>query len=359
MNKQSQLTSEEMEVLNAYLDDALSDKEKARFELLVQNSAHIKQTLESFRNLRWNLRHLPKRKVPHHFVLTRAEAQAIKRRKAWFPIFGSASLASLLVLSMMFILPVFGAKSSPVPTSLAVQPQARSFAQPQIESAPSSEEVPSAPSPMSAKSEASSAEVEPLAAAPALEGSADSSASLAQVFFFASQGRGGGLGGGGLGGANSQNDKISAAVSYSPSQVKSSEGSYNYNNFGNAPIGLVIPSEPLFGSALATYPSAELTPSIAIESEDNNPLILGLDPENAGKIIEMSPMMVQTESKPTVELSEPAATVALPAEITNLAENPAADVKYKKQSNLILLAKLTAGLLALIFAGLALYFKKH
>ncbi|HSN95348.1 MAG TPA: hypothetical protein VLR89_09855, partial [Anaerolineaceae bacterium] len=122
MIKQVKLSQEDLVLLSAYIDGALKEKERLHFEFRLQESVELKQALEAHRLLQWNLRHLPKPKLPHNFTLTRAEAQAIKRQKAWIPVFSTASLASFLLLAAMFVLPLFRPAASPAPQILAMDP---------------------------------------------------------------------------------------------------------------------------------------------------------------------------------------------------------------------------------------------
>lgn len=57
------------EQLNAYLDDALSPRERQQFEALLADDAALRAALTQLRALREDVRRLPRRRVPRNFTL--------------------------------------------------------------------------------------------------------------------------------------------------------------------------------------------------------------------------------------------------------------------------------------------------
>ena len=94
------LTSKQWQLLSAYLDGELSEKEKNKAEFLLKSEAQMAQALENLRNTKSLLRLLPIRKVPRQYTLTRQEALA--NRPGWLVnslrILSGVSAAALVVL---------------------------------------------------------------------------------------------------------------------------------------------------------------------------------------------------------------------------------------------------------------------
>ncbi len=125
MNRQAEITGKDMKLLCAYLDDAMSIQDRAKFEKRLQQSPELKQALADMTALKHNLRSLPVRKVPYQFTLTRSEAEKARRGRFLLPGFGWASVVSMILLTVIFgsefIFTNFSAPqpvSEPVPMAL-------------------------------------------------------------------------------------------------------------------------------------------------------------------------------------------------------------------------------------------------
>lgn len=102
MTKQDLISTSEMELIGAYMDGTLSEKERADFSARLQSEPQLRAMLNEQRQLRKVYRSLPTRKVPRNFTLTTLEARQIKRKGLWAPVFGYGSLASMLMLVTLF-----------------------------------------------------------------------------------------------------------------------------------------------------------------------------------------------------------------------------------------------------------------
>ena len=102
MTRQGLISTSEMELIGAYMDGALSEKERADFSARLQAEPQLRALLTEQRQLRKVYRSLPVRKVPRNFTLTTLEARQIKRKGLWAPVFGYGSLASMLMLVTLF-----------------------------------------------------------------------------------------------------------------------------------------------------------------------------------------------------------------------------------------------------------------
>jgi hypothetical protein len=110
----TQLSSQDWQMLSAYLDGQLSAQEKMRIEQVLATRQDLRTGLEELRQTRKILWSLPRHKVPHNFTLTRAMAAEQKRAtSAWFPFLSFTSLTSVvLVILSMFLR--FQSASAPV-----------------------------------------------------------------------------------------------------------------------------------------------------------------------------------------------------------------------------------------------------
>lgn len=102
MSKINHIRQADLEDLNAYMDGALSEKEKAVFELKLAKSLPLQAALREYTILRNALRSVPPRKAPHHFTLTAEEARALKPHFSFAPLFSLASMVSLMFLAFLF-----------------------------------------------------------------------------------------------------------------------------------------------------------------------------------------------------------------------------------------------------------------
>ena len=360
MIKQVNLSHEDMELLSAYLDGALQQKEKARFEVKLQESADLRQALEFHRRQQWNLRHLPKPKLPHNFTLTRAEAQAIKRQKAWIPVFGTASLVSFLITALLFVLPLFRPVASSVPQNMAIQPSLSAPAGTAADETMKAQAIPEAV-PLA---EAAPTEIVPAPMATASRSAEES----VDIFFYGGQVMG--KGGGGGGDASLQAGGGGGGVDAYHYPVAQPAG--NPGTFGNAPYGIVIPVEPLFGINPGLLQSENYDLEQALSATPSlPPLILGMNAENAGQLIASDPTLPAVIT-PMGAASTPEAPQSLsaPAEVPLRSPEPGLAVETPETStqvasrpsrtlDAVTILKITAGVLTLLFAGLALYFKKR
>jgi len=102
MNWQAEISEKDMTLLCEYLDDTLSIKDRAKFETRLQQSPELTQALEDMTALKRSMRSLPCKPVPHHFTLTRSEAEKARRGLFMLPTFGWASVVSMILLAVIF-----------------------------------------------------------------------------------------------------------------------------------------------------------------------------------------------------------------------------------------------------------------
>lgn len=102
MFSQQNVTARDLKLLSSSLDHALTPDEQIEFKKRLAESSHLNTLLAEQRWLKSALADLPMRTVPHNFSLTRAEAQKAKREKILQPVFGWASAISALMAVVIF-----------------------------------------------------------------------------------------------------------------------------------------------------------------------------------------------------------------------------------------------------------------
>jgi len=70
MNSQQELSTQEWQLLSAYLDDQLSKKEKRQAEQLLSSRPDCQLALEELKRLQVLLRHMPMQQVPRNFTIS-------------------------------------------------------------------------------------------------------------------------------------------------------------------------------------------------------------------------------------------------------------------------------------------------
>lgn len=137
-----QPSSQEIELLSAYLDHELDPVETARLESRLQVESELRNILTELRKTRQVLRSLPLMRAPRNFTLTPAMAGVRKQERSrlrWFSTlrFSSALAGLLLVLVVLGDL-LTGVTSLPVPVPGQVMSA-------QVESGEEAAEVPAGP----------------------------------------------------------------------------------------------------------------------------------------------------------------------------------------------------------------------
>ena len=118
----TQLSPQDWQQLSAYLDGQLSTTEKERLETRLRSQTSLRSGLEEINQTRTILRSVPKRKVPHNFILTRAMvAEQTRRRSAWFPVLSLTSLVSLVLLVVVSLFYQLQAGAAPSAAPVAMQ----------------------------------------------------------------------------------------------------------------------------------------------------------------------------------------------------------------------------------------------
>lgn len=102
MIRQENVTSRDLELLNAAIDHALTPQEQVEFDKRLSECPYLITLFQQQRRLKNVMGQLPSCKVPHNFTLTRAEARKAKRGGFLQPLFGWASAISALLVVVIF-----------------------------------------------------------------------------------------------------------------------------------------------------------------------------------------------------------------------------------------------------------------
>lgn len=133
MFRPKNVTARDLELLSCSLDNALSVEERLEFKKRLAESPHLNTLLEEQSRLKRAMRALPSHKPPHNFTLTRAEAQKARRGRVLQPVFGWASAIAALVLMVVFgsefIFSNFSAKQAQAPAAVQLMPMSEEFVQ--------------------------------------------------------------------------------------------------------------------------------------------------------------------------------------------------------------------------------------
>jgi hypothetical protein len=268
-SRQDTLPKKDNEALCAYLDGVMTGEERQKFETRLSKSLRLQKALKEYTQLRLAVRSLPCQPAPRNFTLTREEARAIKRQPVLYPAFSYASLASVLILALLF-------------TSEFIF---------KTYSAPMAREVPSEPA---------------LMTVPSVESTAQ--AGQPQIFTWGSAY---GMGGGGAGGIG-----VGAPhTAYLPGGGYSMDTTIAEGTAEEpAPPEETLPSEAGGGGLLET-PTAE-TPeaqvfSVETSTEPVEPLIFGVRESEAGQIVSSYPPAQAKSAPETAADSQAEASRAL------------------------------------------------
>lgn len=102
MKRQESLSERELEMLSAYLDDALAPKDKQRFEERLARSLSLQKTMKEYTQLKVALRNLPQQPAPRNFTLSPEQARAHKPAPKLYPAFSYVALTAVLLLALVF-----------------------------------------------------------------------------------------------------------------------------------------------------------------------------------------------------------------------------------------------------------------
>lgn len=127
--KHPELVPRDVEMLSAYLDQELNERERQKLETRLKTQPELQAGLDELRHTRLMLRSLPRRKAPRNFTLGPEIVAARRRIPVLFPVFRLSSAIAGLLLVLAFVGQALFSHSaltaSPAPQSAAVLPSSR------------------------------------------------------------------------------------------------------------------------------------------------------------------------------------------------------------------------------------------
>jgi len=154
----------DLELLSAYLDEQLSQSDRARLEIRIHADPAFANALEELRQTRTLLRHTPQRRAPRNFILTPWMAGIRPPVPRLVPVFSWASAVAMLFFIFTLGAGLVGQLSFGLAARSAVAPMA-SGAGPLV--AATMAPVVAAPAPMAPAATAAPATMASVLAAPA------------------------------------------------------------------------------------------------------------------------------------------------------------------------------------------------
>jgi len=130
------MTNKELLQVSAYIDEALSPKEKRAFEAHLASSATLQNELLEYKRLKAALRSLPQKKAPRNFTLSPEKVKVRQAAPRLAPAFSFASAGVAILLMLAFGSEYLLGRSSQMVSMDAFEPQTA-----MLESAPSAEEA--------------------------------------------------------------------------------------------------------------------------------------------------------------------------------------------------------------------------
>lgn len=98
----------DIELLSAYLDDALSPHARQALEMRLQREADLARQLDEMRRTQSLVRSLPKVKAPRNYTLTPQQAAAIRRAPGGTPVADLWLRTATAVVAVMFVVVLAG-----------------------------------------------------------------------------------------------------------------------------------------------------------------------------------------------------------------------------------------------------------
>ena len=132
----SRISPQDWEVLSAYVDNQLSEKERSQLEVRLRSEPELHRTLQEIGRIKVTLRSAPRRRAPHNFTLSPGKA-GIRLSSPLYPTF---RLASVLA-SILFVLVFLGDMLAGVTTGVPILAQVARQEAPQAEEMRLAQEV--------------------------------------------------------------------------------------------------------------------------------------------------------------------------------------------------------------------------
>jgi hypothetical protein len=143
-----QITTRDYELISAYLDSQLSDRERALLESRLKTDAVLRKELHEIGKTRLLLQSLPKLHAPRNYYV-QAEAIQTRPNLRLAPIFGIVSAVASVLLAIVLFSSTFFSSSAPVAMAPApIQPMETFTVQQEIQRSEAAQITPTEEAPM-------------------------------------------------------------------------------------------------------------------------------------------------------------------------------------------------------------------
>ena len=120
---ESGISNKELLQVSAYIDGALSPKEKQAFEAHLASSATLQKELQEYKRLKVSLRSLPQKKAPRNFTLSPEKVKLRKAAPRLASAFSFASAGVAILLMLAFGSEYLLGRNTPMVSKEAAAPQ--------------------------------------------------------------------------------------------------------------------------------------------------------------------------------------------------------------------------------------------
>lgn len=117
----TKFSNRELEVLSAYLDGEVSDKNRVQIETRLKEEPELREMLEQLQHTRSLVRALPMIRAPRNYFLTPEMVGQSDRPRQLFPIFRFASALAAVMLVLILFGDFYLLRSQPLPAPVAMQ----------------------------------------------------------------------------------------------------------------------------------------------------------------------------------------------------------------------------------------------
>jgi hypothetical protein len=119
------ISPQDWQRLSEYLDGQLEQSDRHEVEKMLAESIEWKDASQDLKQVRFALHHAPKRRAPHNFTISAAQAAAIRKPRKSIWLFRVSSAFST-ALALLFLVLGFSLKALPQAVPLAAAPAALS-----------------------------------------------------------------------------------------------------------------------------------------------------------------------------------------------------------------------------------------
>ncbi len=116
-----QISTHDYELISAYLDNQLSNRDRAQFDARLKADPELRKALGEISQTRMLMRNLPKLRAPHNYFI-RPTAVPVRRTHSFAPVFGIVSAVASVLLALVIFGSTFLKSRQPLAMAPAAAP---------------------------------------------------------------------------------------------------------------------------------------------------------------------------------------------------------------------------------------------